>query len=73
VAVYRVTSYLQGTQFNRNGSLLIKNNRIAAYYEEVFLHDWERLAKLTIREEATPIRPTRCGCRGLSIRTSETC
>lgn len=45
----------QGVQFNRDASLLIKDKRIAAYYEEVFLHDWEQLAKPTIREEATPI------------------
>lgn len=45
----------QGVQFNRDASLLIKDKRIAAYYEEVFLHDWDQLAKLTIREEATPI------------------
>jgi len=45
----------QGVQYNRDASLLIRDKRIAVYYEEVFLHDWEQLAKPTIREEATPI------------------
>lgn len=43
-----------GTQFNRDASLLIHDAGIAGYYQDVFLHDWERLAKPTIREEAAP-------------------
>ena len=45
----------QGVQVNRDASLLIKHAGIAQYYEKVFLHDWERLARPTIREEAVPI------------------
>lgn len=45
----------QGVQVNRDASLLIKNQDIARYYERVFLHDWERLARPTIREEAMPV------------------
>ena len=45
----------QGVEANRDASLLIKNAEIAGYYERIFLHDWERLAKPTIREEATPV------------------
>jgi hypothetical protein len=45
----------QGVQVNRDASLLIRHPGIAGYYERVFLHDWERLARPTIREEAMPI------------------
>jgi hypothetical protein len=45
----------QGVQVNRDASLLIRDNGIARYYEKVFLHDWEKLSKATIREEAVPI------------------
>jgi hypothetical protein len=45
----------QGIQVNRDASLLIRNVDIAKYYERVFLHDWDRLAKESIREEATTI------------------
>jgi phosphatidylserine/phosphatidylglycerophosphate/cardiolipin synthase-like enzyme len=48
----------QGINVNRDASLLIVNEDIAKYYERVFLHDWDRLAKETIREEATPIAVT---------------
>ena len=45
----------QGVLVNRDASLLIRNDDIAKYYERVFLHDWEQLARDTIREEAVPI------------------
>ena len=45
----------QGVNTNRDASLLITHDEIAKYYERVFLHDWERLSRETIREEATPI------------------
>ena len=45
----------QGVLVNRDASLLIRNADIAQYYERVFLHDWERLSRETIREEAVPI------------------
>lgn len=31
------------------------NPEIAAYYERVFLHDWDRLARSVIREKAMPV------------------
>jgi hypothetical protein len=40
-----------GVQFNRDASLLIHDPGIAKYYEDVFLHDWERLARPTMRED----------------------
>ncbi|MFZ0750476.1 MAG: phospholipase D-like domain-containing protein, partial [Pyrinomonadaceae bacterium] len=45
----------QGVQANRDASLLIRHAGIAKYYEKVFLHDWEKLSKPTIREELVPI------------------
>jgi hypothetical protein len=44
-----------GVQFNRDASLLIHDEGIAQYYEDVFLHDWERLARATIRPEFEPM------------------
>jgi hypothetical protein len=45
----------QGIQVNRDASLLIRRPEIAQYYEEIFLHDWQRMARSKIREEAMPI------------------
>ena len=45
----------QGVNVNRDASVLMTNADIAQYYERVFLHDWEKLSKDTIREEATPV------------------
>ncbi len=45
----------QGVQVNRDASLLIRRPEIAAYYERVFLHDWDRLASSTINEESMPV------------------
>jgi phosphatidylserine/phosphatidylglycerophosphate/cardiolipin synthase-like enzyme len=45
----------QGVQVNRDASLLIHDPGVAQYYERVFLHDWDRLAKAAIREEVMPI------------------
>lgn len=45
----------QGVVVNRDASLLIQQKDIAQYYERVFLHDWERLSKDTVREDAVPI------------------
>jgi hypothetical protein len=44
----------QGVQVNRDASLMMSHEGIAQYYERVFLHDWDRLARTTIREEAVP-------------------
>ncbi len=47
-----------GVQFNRDASLVIYNREVARYYQDVFMHDWERR---TIHEqhetEATEVRP----------------
>jgi len=48
----------QGVQVNRDASLLIHHEGIAKYYERVFLHDWDKLSKPTIREESVPIAIT---------------
>ena len=45
----------EGVQANRDASLLIEHAGIAQYFERVFLHDWEKLSRPTIREEAVPI------------------
>ena len=45
----------QGVQVNRDASLLIRHAGIAQYYEKIFLHDWDKLAKPTIREESVPV------------------
>jgi phosphatidylserine/phosphatidylglycerophosphate/cardiolipin synthase-like enzyme len=45
----------EGVEANRDASLLIRNRRIAQYYQRVFLHDWERLARPLIREAATAV------------------
>ena len=56
----------QGVQANRDASLLIHDPDIARYYERVFLHDWERLARSTIREEAMPV-PANLGAEAAAI------
>jgi phosphatidylserine/phosphatidylglycerophosphate/cardiolipin synthase-like enzyme len=38
-----------GVEFNRDASLVIYNEDVAGYYEDIFVHDWERR---TIRESA---------------------
>jgi hypothetical protein len=45
----------EGVLVNRDASLLIHNEDIAQYYERVFLHDWERMSRDAVREEAVPI------------------
>ena len=44
-----------GVQANRDASLLIRRPEIAAYYERIFLHDWDRLARRRINENAMPV------------------
>lgn len=53
----------QGVQVNRDASLLLRHEGIAKYYEKVFLHDWDKLSRDSIREEATPV-PIVTGSRG---------
>jgi phosphatidylserine/phosphatidylglycerophosphate/cardiolipin synthase-like enzyme len=45
----------QGVQVNRDASLLIEDAGIAQYFERIFLHDWEKLSRPTIREEAVAV------------------
>ncbi len=42
----------QGTQVNRDASLLIRHKGIAQYYERVFLHDWDVLSRPGLPEES---------------------
>ncbi|SDI59379.1 phospholipase D-like domain-containing protein [Variovorax sp. OV700] len=42
----------QGVQVNRDASILIEDAPMAEYYERIFLHDWEKLAKETVRTES---------------------
>jgi phosphatidylserine/phosphatidylglycerophosphate/cardiolipin synthase-like enzyme len=44
-----------GVQFNRDASLVIYDEGVAHYYEDVFLHDWERRTKKKHEEEITII------------------
>jgi phosphatidylserine/phosphatidylglycerophosphate/cardiolipin synthase-like enzyme len=55
----------QGVQVNRDASLLLRHKGIAQYYERIFLHDWEKLSRATIREEATPV-PVGLGHEGFA-------
>lgn len=57
-----------GVEVNRDASLLIRHSGIAQYYERVFLHDWEKLSKPTIREESVPVPIT--GSEAASLTTS---
>lgn len=43
-----------GTLFNRDAGLIFHDRRIARYYEEVFLHDWDNLARHLVAEEVAP-------------------
>lgn len=41
-----------GVQFNRDASLVIYNDGVAQYYQDVLLHDWERRTQKKFNEEA---------------------
>ncbi len=60
----------QGVEVNRDASLLIRHAGIAQYYEKVFLHDWEKLAKPTIREESVPVPISVDGNEAAALATS---
>jgi hypothetical protein len=45
----------QGVTVNRDASLLIRHEGIARYFERVFLHDWEKLSRFGVRDEAMPV------------------
>ncbi len=61
----------QGVEANRDASLLIEHDGIARYFERVFLHDWERLARPGIREESMPIPESEVGRAGLETEAME--
>ncbi len=46
----------QGVDANRDASLLFDNARIAEYFEDSFLHDWERLARTKVTSLTNPPR-----------------
>jgi hypothetical protein len=41
---------------NRDASLLIDDAEAAEYFEKIFLHDWEYLAKASLGPKNKPIR-----------------
>jgi hypothetical protein len=45
-----------GTLYNRDAGLIFYDSRIARYYEEIFLYDWENLARQKVQsEEVMPV------------------
>src|SRR5262249_12304193 len=48
-----------GTTLNRDASLIFFDSGIAAYYRDVFLHDWEHLARARVKDERTMPRVVR--------------
>jgi hypothetical protein len=60
----------QGVEANRDASLLIHDPEIAGYYERVFLHDWEHLAKPSIKEESVPV-PVMGGPEAQAVDSAE--
>lgn len=42
-----------GTLYNRDAGLIFYDSRIARYYEDIFLYDWENLARRQVRAEET--------------------
>ncbi len=45
-----------GVSLNRDASLLFEDARLAAYFAEIFEHDWEHLAQPHIGSEWAPVR-----------------
>ncbi len=62
----------EGVLVNRDASLLIHNEDIAQYYERVFLHDWDQMARETLREAAVPIPAGTPGAEAAQLDTGET-
>jgi phosphatidylserine/phosphatidylglycerophosphate/cardiolipin synthase-like enzyme len=50
-----------GSLFNRDASLLVRDPEVAAYFEEIFLFDWEFLARQQVDEAIGGIRVARPG------------
>jgi phosphatidylserine/phosphatidylglycerophosphate/cardiolipin synthase-like enzyme len=54
-----------GTLFNRDAGLIFHNARVARYYEDIFLHDWEHLAEHIVQQEAgAPVVASLAGSAG---------
>lgn len=51
----------EGSLFNRDASLLVRDPEVAAYFEQIFLFDWEVLAKQDADELVGGIRIARPG------------
>jgi phosphatidylserine/phosphatidylglycerophosphate/cardiolipin synthase-like enzyme len=47
-----------GVQFNRDASLVIYNEGVAQYYQDVFMHDWDRRTQKKHDEESVIIPDT---------------
>ena len=62
-----------GALFNRDASLLIRSPKVASYFQEIFLHDWENLAHNNVNarvggvRRARPGEPTPPGYRRVSL------
>jgi hypothetical protein len=39
-----------GVLRNRDASVIIENDKAAAYYEDLFIHDWQRIAKQSVTQ-----------------------
>jgi phosphatidylserine/phosphatidylglycerophosphate/cardiolipin synthase-like enzyme len=39
-----------GVLRNRDASVIIENDRAAQYYEQIFLHDWDNVARQSVRQ-----------------------
>jgi hypothetical protein len=40
----------EGALRNRDASVIVENEKAANYYEQIFLHDWDRIAKQTVHQ-----------------------
>lgn len=64
----------EGSLYNRDASLLVRDERVAEYFEKIFLYDWETLATQEADERvggvelAPASEPTPAGYRRVSLR-----
>ena len=62
-----------GALFNRDASLLVRNAKVAQYFEDIFEYDWKILAKQSVPEsrgELVPAKPNQeapVGARKISL------
>jgi V8-like Glu-specific endopeptidase len=50
-----------GSLVNRDASLLVRNAKVAKFYEKIFLYDWENLTDNQLNENVPPIRRAKIG------------